>query len=318
MASVPTFPGFDALMALSRREGVDIRPTLLRVLTDLYVQTPTHTEDEERHFVALASRLIDEVDDATRAVVRGRLSVYPHTPAALTRQLALQSAPPSLPLAPAADVAGGAAVTPKAERAAHPSPMQSAHAAQLSEMFFAADSSKRRSILHSLRAAPAQRSARIATSRLDRACENLEQAAFVGDAKIFAVELGNVLMLPSRLAEQIVSDPGGEPLACAAKALGVPQAIFERIVLFLDARRGASVAEVYRLARLYEALTPHAATVLMAALRGATLSTAQRRHAPHLYDDERSRARGAAPTTRPAPLHGSPRKAAPSPLAREG
>ena len=26
-------------MTLSRREGVDIRPTLLRVLTDLYVQT---------------------------------------------------------------------------------------------------------------------------------------------------------------------------------------------------------------------------------------------------------------------------------------
>ena len=33
------FPGFDGLMTLSRREGVDVRPTLLRVLTDLYVQT---------------------------------------------------------------------------------------------------------------------------------------------------------------------------------------------------------------------------------------------------------------------------------------
>ena len=70
MTTPPLFPGFDGLMTLSRREGVDIRPTLLRVLTDLYVQTTAHTGDEERQFVELTSRLIDQVDDATRAVVR--------------------------------------------------------------------------------------------------------------------------------------------------------------------------------------------------------------------------------------------------------
>ena len=73
------FPGFDGLMTLSRREGVDIRPTLLRVLTDLYVQASAHSDDEERQFVELTSRLIDEVDDATRAVVRARLAIYPGT-----------------------------------------------------------------------------------------------------------------------------------------------------------------------------------------------------------------------------------------------
>jgi hypothetical protein len=45
------FPGFDGLLTLSRREGVDVRPTLLRVLTDLYVQAPNHTIDEEKQFV---------------------------------------------------------------------------------------------------------------------------------------------------------------------------------------------------------------------------------------------------------------------------
>ena len=45
------FPGFDGLLTLSRREGVDIKPTLLRVLTDLYVQASTHSADEERQFV---------------------------------------------------------------------------------------------------------------------------------------------------------------------------------------------------------------------------------------------------------------------------
>ena len=68
-------------MTLSRREGVDIRPTLLRVLTDLYVQANAHSGDEERQFVELTSRLIDQVDDATRAAVRARLAIYPGTPA---------------------------------------------------------------------------------------------------------------------------------------------------------------------------------------------------------------------------------------------
>ncbi len=58
-------------MTLSRREGVDIRPTLLRVLTDLYVQARAHSDEEARQFIELTSRLIDQVDDATRAAVRG-------------------------------------------------------------------------------------------------------------------------------------------------------------------------------------------------------------------------------------------------------
>ena len=74
MTTAPLFPGFDGLMTLSRREGVDIRPTLLRVLTDLYVQASVHSVDEERQFVELTSRLIDQVDDATRAAVRARLA----------------------------------------------------------------------------------------------------------------------------------------------------------------------------------------------------------------------------------------------------
>src|SRR5260370_6075752 len=85
------FPGFDGLMTLSRREGVDIRPTLLRVLTDHYVQASVHSDDEERQFVELTSRLIDEVDCATRAGVRARLAIYPRTPPHALRRLWLPS-----------------------------------------------------------------------------------------------------------------------------------------------------------------------------------------------------------------------------------
>src|SRR6202795_3699842 len=94
MTRPPMFPGFDGLMTLSRREGVDIRPTLLRVLTDLYVQASAHSADEERQFVELTSRLIEEVDDATRAAVRARLAIYPATPAEILNKLGLRPSSP--------------------------------------------------------------------------------------------------------------------------------------------------------------------------------------------------------------------------------
>src|SRR6202041_802727 len=94
MTRPPSFPGFDGLMTLSRREGVDIRPTLLRVLTDLYVQASSHSADEARQFVELPSRVTDQVDAASRAAVRARLAIYPPTPAEIMRQLAIKPAHP--------------------------------------------------------------------------------------------------------------------------------------------------------------------------------------------------------------------------------
>src|SRR5213075_3073886 len=111
MTAAPLFPGFDGLMTLSRREGVDIRPTLLRVLTDLYVQARTHTPDEERQFVELTSRLIDEVDDATRAAVRARLAVYPGTPVEVARKLGLKPASPNQRLPLAAEIPASPSAT---------------------------------------------------------------------------------------------------------------------------------------------------------------------------------------------------------------
>src|SRR5579872_6788577 len=89
MSTTPLFPSFDGLMSLSKHEGVDIRPTLLRVLTDLYVQAAKHTEAERRQFAELASRLIDGVDDATRAAVRARLAVCADTPEVIAEKLGL-------------------------------------------------------------------------------------------------------------------------------------------------------------------------------------------------------------------------------------
>src|SRR5579871_3057436 len=84
---LPAFAPVEGLVDLACRDGVDIRPTLLRVLTDLYVQKPTHTAEEEAQYVELAGRLIRSVDRQTLATVAGRLAGYQNAPMAVMRLL---------------------------------------------------------------------------------------------------------------------------------------------------------------------------------------------------------------------------------------
>ena len=79
----------DSLPTLTRYDGVDSRPTLLRVLTDLYVQKPAHSAEEERHYTELALRLVEVVDIATRKTIADRLVRYPAAPLAVIQRLAL-------------------------------------------------------------------------------------------------------------------------------------------------------------------------------------------------------------------------------------
>src|SRR5215475_3229507 len=87
MIKLPHLAGFEGLLDLDRR-GVDIRPTLLRVLTDQYLQSRTHTVDEERQYTELALRLIDETDIVTRAAVAIRLAPHACAPRPILLQLA--------------------------------------------------------------------------------------------------------------------------------------------------------------------------------------------------------------------------------------
>ncbi len=54
-----TFSSLEGLLELDRHDGIDMRPTLLRVLTDLYLQKRTHPPEDERYYTELALRLID-------------------------------------------------------------------------------------------------------------------------------------------------------------------------------------------------------------------------------------------------------------------
>jgi hypothetical protein len=308
----PPFPGFDGLMTLSRREGVDVRPTLLRVLTDLYVQASTHSDDEQRQFVELATRLIDEVDDATRAAVKARLAVYPATPAPIMQKLGLSAAAEGrrIPLAresPAPPSAPSPVRTPtEAElRMASNMAMQPNDAAEIHDMFFRADASERALILHNLAQTPLKAAPRIPTERAMRAIQILEMAAFAGDVENFALELGDSLILPARVAAQIVDDAGGEALAVAARALDMPSPNFQRILLFFKLEIGTSVTAVYRLSRLYDRLSDRSALVMLAAWRGSTLAVTRAKYQSSLYDGDRQRARAGASQTRPAVQPGS-------------
>jgi len=309
MSKPPFFPGFDGLMTLSRREGVDIRPTLLRVLTDLYVQANAHSADEERQFIELTSRLIDAVDDATRAAVRARLAIYPLTPAAVLKKFGLKpgASDSRVPLAreiltvPLASPSAPVKPPTEAElRMASNLSMQPKDAAEINELFSRASASERALILHNLQDTPLRAAARIPAARARRAIETLEMAAFAADVENFTLELGETLILPWRVATQLVNDPGGEPLACAARALDMPGPVFQRVLLFLKPDIGSSVSTVYRLSRLYDRLSERSALVMLAAWRGATMAVTRAKFRPGLYDDERNRARAASAQPRPA------------------
>jgi uncharacterized protein (DUF2336 family) len=310
MTTRPLFSGFDGLMSLSRREGVDVRPTLLRVLADLYVQTDTHSEEEARQFVELTSRLIDQVDDATRAAVRARLALYPATPAPVLKHLGLKSPHPdqrtplphetaTLSRTTLASEAGPTSRDTQLRMAPNLS-MQPIDAAEISSLFFGAASAERVLMLHNLAETPLKASPRIPAHRAERAIETLEMAAWVGDVENFTLELGETLILPWKIATQVVNDPTGEPLACAARGLGMPSRIYQRVLLFLKPEIGASVHTVYRLARLYDTLQERSALIMLAAWRGSTMAVARARYRSALYDDERNRVRSAATQARTA------------------
>ncbi len=294
-------PGFDGLMMLSRREGVDIRPTLLRVLTDLYVQAPTHTFDEERQYVELASRLIDEVDDATRAVVRARLSIYSLAPNAILQKLLMQ--PATIQGTQATNTTNQASTEDAPDtrrdvqrdidepRSAAVLAMQPTEAMELSNIFFAAGTKERGLILQNLESTSLRAAPRVDQDSAARTVALLEHMALEADIVGFTTQLLHALSLSERTAHQIVQDPGGEALACACKALGMTDQAYQRVLLFLDPELGASVTRVYRLSRFYEALSERIALIMLAAWRGATASTFRGRYRPMLHDDERQRAR---------------------------
>jgi hypothetical protein len=286
----PTFAGLEGLLAHGQRDGFDIRPTLLRVLTDLYLQKPTHTIEDERYYTELALRLIDSADVEARTALATRLARYAAAPRAVIMRLArdpVEIAAPILRFSSGltpADLASIAAdcgpahaaviaarVGPEAMRrddqqreptnaTSNPSPAMDREAEELTEIFFASSAAERRLILLNLDyAAPAA----LLLPQGNEAIQRLETAALRHKIDAFALEIETALSISSSLARRIVADEWGEPVVVAAKALRAPRAVLERILLCANPRIGQSVQRVYDLATCYEEISTQAALRLV-------------------------------------------------------
>ena len=238
--------------------------------SDLYLQRPTHTPEDERYYTELALRLIDATDTSQRAALAARLATYHSAPRQVLLRLAndvVEVAAPILEHSPGltpADLSAiaerhGAAhadiiakrppVAPPAVQTAGPRTDSSAkaEASELSELFYSAAASERRLILINLDyAAPAPLPAPSGLQRAD--VWRLESATLQHNTEIVLRELERTLGLARTQTRRIVDDELGEPIVVAAKALEVPTDVLQRMLLFINPRVGQSVERVYELA----------------------------------------------------------------------
>jgi hypothetical protein len=316
------FPELDGLFGLSRYDGVDVRPTLLRVLTDLYVQKLAHSAEEERYYTELALRLIEAVDLPTRKSIADRLVRYPSAPTAVIQRLKRDVV--DFPIAEASSASADTRALSEADGqrefdairatlARGERPRQTASAPMrtrtpdlappsLSDSFFDASVAARRAIFAHLDASdtplpPSPPPADTETLR------RLEGAVLGGRPDLFIAELEKSLNISRAAAQRVVNDVSGEPMVIAAKALAMPLDVLQRILLFLNPAIGHSVERVYTLSALYDELSLGATLRLLARWRDAKLAQAQTQrggvHYPVHYDDEtRSARESAIPTAR--------------------
>jgi hypothetical protein len=289
----PTFASLEGLLDHGQRDGFDIRPTLLRVLTDLYLQKPTHPLDDERYYTELALRLINSTDVPARAAVAERLASYPAAPRAVILRLArdvIDVAGPilrhssgltpadleliTLECGPAHAAIVATRLQPR-EPQAGDRPIEigkddraDPHAAELSELFFSVGGAERQHILLNLDyAAPA--SPWVTPVPGNEIVGRLETAALAHNVDAFTREVEFAFGISSRLARRIVTDELGEPIVVVAKALRAPRAVLERILLFVNPRIGQSVQRVYELATRYDEISTQAALSLVAIWQAA-------------------------------------------------
>jgi hypothetical protein len=303
--------GLDGLSELGARAGVDMRPTLLRVLTDLYVHRLSHTGDEERHYTELALRLLEEVDVPTRIAVAKRFAGYLSPPLRVLHWLSgdlpqvageLRAHPllqPSVGLA----ASGDGAAEQEAPRADAARAIDLATAAELNDLFFAAQADERRLILLNLNVVAPVSVEDISVARDPSVGLRLEAAALGGNREAFAQDLARALQIPREQARRIARDELGEPVVVAAKALGMPREILYRVLMFVNPAVGHSVERVHALATLYDDLTRPAAEGMVAIWQALQRNDrAPPKHQPVTWDDDtRRRARAAAPAQRPLP-----------------
>ena len=259
----------------------DMRPTLLRVLTELYVQKPTHTADEERHYTELALHLLDAADISTRAVVAQRLAHYKSPPRRVIERLAGEF--PDLnrqrqSLWPFGSTMLNGELTRQAPIAVHV-------AVTLNELFLAASADERRLILLNLDVIAPFSAGRSTLAREDGLSARLEAAVLSRNREAFAQHLAQALHISRVQARRVADDDLGEPIVTAARALNMRRGALYRILLFGNV--GRSVARVQALTELHHELPPQTAEHMVAIWQSLPkVDRAAERHRPMLWDGD--------------------------------
>jgi len=272
--------GLDRLIRFGVPGDPDMRPTLLRVLTELYVQKPSHTADEERHYIELALRLIDAADSGTRAAVAHRLAQYASPPRRVLERLAVDTLVGNgqrQPLWPAD-------LTTLHDELAGPAAIAMAIATTLNELFFAANSDERRLMLLNLDVIAPFTVGRMNLAREDGLSSRLEAAALSRNRESFAQHLAQALHISRAQARRVADDDLGEPIVTAAKALNIRRGALYRLLLFVNV--GRSVARVRALTELHHDLPVQTAEHMVAIWQSLPkLERSAERHRPMLWDD---------------------------------
>lgn len=293
-----TPPNLDGLVRLSRREGVDIRPALLRVLTDLYVREKSHTRDGEQQYSELALHMLPLVDVPTRVAVASKLARYRLAPAAVLDHLANDIAEVAAllhdnegprvsgeehgwmePARPSDAIRPSARPYATTDRPGRLRPNNSGNGTPSGDQFLRADSAERHQILERLEQLLPPANGDAPGGDTSDTIERLEKTALARDPREFARELQSGLRITPATAARIANDPFGEPVLIAAKALGMPSPMLQRILLFLEPAIGQSVERVFALSRLYDDLSPQAALHLVADWRESAARRGAARYA---------------------------------------
>jgi hypothetical protein len=255
MKALAAFAGLEGLFDLAEGNGVGMCATLLRVLTDLYLQRPIHTPEDEHYYTELALRLIEATGVSERAALAARLASYPSAPKPVLERLARD----------VLEVAGPALEHSRCPRSAELD-TAAAEACELSELFYAAKAPERRLILINLDyAALIPPQPLPAMQRTD--VWRLESAALEHNAETLIGELERMLAVSRAQARRIVNDELGEPIVVAAKAMGLPAEVLQRVLLFWSPWVGQPVDRICELADLYDEISTDAARRLIAIWR---------------------------------------------------
>jgi hypothetical protein len=88
MPASDALPDLSGFLDVSRIEQLDLKPVVLRVQTDLYLQAPRYDRAMRETFSALACGLIPIVDEETARLVAAKLGAHPEAPRPVLEALA--------------------------------------------------------------------------------------------------------------------------------------------------------------------------------------------------------------------------------------